>query len=255
MRALWLLAILLGLAACSARPAPQAAGVAVRFADSDPHDWDGSAPWHYPVHGIDVSRYQGDVDWSRVGAAGITFAYIKATEGADVADTHFARNWAGARQAGMPRGAYHFYYFCRSAIEQAVWFVRQVPKEPGALPPVLDMEWNHASRTCRHRPGAEAVRREMRAYLDHVGRHYGRRPVVYATVDFYRDNELWRLEGQEFWLRSVAGHPSTTYPGQDWRFWQYTGTGLVSGIVGRTDINVFSGSTAEWRAWLARNRV
>ena len=86
-----------------------------------------------------------------------------------------------------------------------------------------------------------------------IGRHYGKRPVIYTTVDFYRENELWRVAAYEFWLRSVADHPSGTYPGQSWTFWQYTGTGLVPGIDGATDINLFGGSQIQWAQWVARN--
>ena len=84
-------------------------------------------------------------------ASGASFAFIKATEGGDVLDPRFAGNWAAARRAGLPRGAYHFFYFCRPAIEQARWFIAHVPKDPSALPPVLDVEWNHLSPTCRRR--------------------------------------------------------------------------------------------------------
>jgi hypothetical protein len=73
--------------------------------------------------------------------------------------------------------------------------------------------------------------------------------VVYTTVDFYRENGIGALPGTEFWLRSVAGHPSTVYPGQRWTFWQYTGTGLVPGIHGPVDINVFAGSVVDWKRW------
>ena len=69
-------------------------------------------------------------------ASGVAFAFIKATEGGDHADDRFADNWAAARAAGMPRGAYHYYYFCRPALEQAAWFMSHVPKDPAALPPV-----------------------------------------------------------------------------------------------------------------------
>jgi lysozyme len=252
------LALALALAACGGpRPEPPSRSTAssgLRFADSDPHDWTDRTPWHYPVHGVDVSRWQGDVDWRRVRASGADFAFIKATEGGDVVDPRFADNWAGAGRAGLPRGAYHFYYFCRPAAEQAAWFIRHVPRDRTALPPVLDMEWNHKSRTCPHRPDAGTVRAEMRVFLAALTRHYGKRPIVYSTVDFYRDNHLWEVRGHGgFWLRSVAGHPSVTYPGQPWTFWQYTGTGVVDGIAGEADINVFAGSRPQWSAWVASN--
>lgn len=221
-----------------------------RYGDNDPHDWTGRAPWDYPVHGIDVSKFQREIDWHAVRRAGIQFAFIKATEGGDMVDDRFRDNWQAARRAGVKRGAYHFYYFCRPAIEQARWFVRHVPREKGALPPVLDMEWNHKSPTCKLRPSAAIVRREMGVFLDFMRRHYKQKPIVYTTVDFYRDNELSRLDGPEFWLRSVADHPDITYPGQEWTFWQYTGTGQMPGVEGDTDINVFRGSKQAWDKWL-----
>lgn len=227
-------------------------GPALRFADADPHDWVGIAPWHYPVHGIDVSRYQGDIDWNRVRAARISFAYIKATEGGDVVDNRFLDNWQKARQAGVPRGAYHYYYFCRTAAEQAAWFHANVPRDATALPPVLDIEWTHKSKTCPMRPDPAKVRSEMAVFLKTLTQAYGKRPVIYSTVDFYADNELWRVGGYEFWLRSVAGHPSETYPQQSWALWQYTGTGMVDGIDGLTDLNVFAGTPAQFQTWASR---
>ena len=233
----------------SAPEASRSIAGAPRFGDADPHDWDGVHPGHYPVHGVDVSKYQGDIDWGRVRASGIDFAFIKATEGGDHTDDMFRRNWDAARAAGMPRGAYHYYYFCRPASEQAAWFIRHVPREPGALPPALDLEWNHKSKTCPWRPDPATVRREALFFLQALTAYYGKRPVIYTTVDFYRDNDLGRLPGFHFWLRSVAGHPEEVYPGQRWAFWQYTGTGLVEGVDGLTDINVFGGTRSQWAAF------
>lgn len=253
MRGVLLVGLLCLLASCGGSEpeaqASRAAGGVPRFGDADPHEWDGVKPWHYPVHGIDVSKYQGTIDWWAARNSGISFAFIKATEGGDHTDERFAENWAGAAAAGVPRGAYHFYYFCRTAEEQARWFMEHVQVDRRALPPVLDIEWNHQSRTCPRRPDAETVRSQMHEYLATVGRHYGKRPIIYTTVDFYHENELWRIRDYHFWLRSVAGHPSDVYSGQDWAFWQYTGTGLVSGISGLTDINVFAGSPEQWMRW------
>ncbi|QCO57472.1 hypothetical protein EOK75_17310 (plasmid) [Pseudorhodobacter turbinis] len=147
---------------------------------------------------------------------------------------------------------HNIFYFCRPAIEQARWFIRHVPRSAGALPPVLDMEWNAHSPTCTKRPNAAHVRREAKIFMDALERHYGQRPIIYTTVDFYADNQMGRISGAEFWLRSVAGHPSKTYPGQRWTFWQYSGTGIAPGIAGKVDLNAFAGSAAEWARWLAR---
>ncbi len=222
-----------------------------QFSDAKPHDWDGRNPDSYAVHGIDASRWQGEVDWKTAQANGVSFAFFKATEGGDIVDPAFDTYWKGAGAAGIPRGAYHFFYFCRPAIEQARWYIRHVPRSRGALPPVLDMEWNAHSPTCTSRPDAAHVRREAKIFMDALERHYGQRPIIYTTVDFFTDNQMGRLSGYDFWLRSVAGHPSKIYPGQSWRFWQYTGTGLAPGIKGKVDLNVFSGSRGDWQNWLA----
>lgn len=245
---------LAALAACGG-PGERAAGIPHRFRDLDPYDWRGITPAHHEVHGIDVSRWQGSIDWPRVAGGGVSFAFVKATEGGDVADPAFRTNWRGAARAGIPRGAYHFYYLCRAATEQAAWFIANVPREAGALPPVLDIEWNHASRNCRTRPDPAVIRAEIATFQRIVGAHYGQRPILYTTVDFWRDNDLRRLPGEEFWLRSVAGHPRQTFPGQRWSFWQYTGTGVVPGIDGAADLNTFAGTSADWSGWLARRRL
>ena len=224
-----------------------------RFSDNDPHDWTGNTPWRYAVHGADVSKYQTSVDWRQAKASGISFAFVKATEGGDRVDDFFAEHWSATRAAGVPRSAYHFYYFCRPAAQQAAWFIRNVPRDKTALPPVLDMEWNPQSPTCKLRPPAQTVRSEMRTFLEIIERHYGKKPIIYTSVDFFDDNGLATFHGYPYWLRSVAGHPRDKYGGHPFTFWQYTGTGVVPGIDGNADISVFNGSEAAWRKWLAAN--
>lgn len=253
MRTLPLLLVLL-LAACggTSRQAQEETITVTssNFSDADPTDWTGRSPHRYPVHGVDLSRFQTQVDWTTARANGVNFAFIKATEGGDMLDPMFESHWRTAGRAGVKRGAYHFFYHCRPAAEQARWFIRHVPKVPGALPPVLDMEWTPTSPTCTIRRDGATIRDEARIFMEIVARHYGQRPIIYTTVDFYEDTELWRLGGAEFWLRSVAGHPGEVYGGKDWSFWQYTSTGVVPGIAGKVDINVFAGSKANWARWL-----
>lgn len=224
------------------------------YGDNDPHEWAGRSPTDYEVHGTDVSKYQGPVDWKQAKESGISFAFVKATEGGDRVDDLFAEHWRATRAVGVPRSAYHFFYFCRPASEQAEWFIRHVPRERGMLPPTLDMEWNAASPSCKLRPDAETVRSEMRVWLSMVERHYGKRPIIYTSPDFFEDNGLSAFRGYQFWLRSVAGHPTTRYGSHPFAFWQYTGTGVVPGIRGNADINVFNGSQAAWRKWLKAHR-
>jgi lysozyme len=203
-------------------------------------------PSSYPIHGIDVSYYQGTIDWPRVRANGTTFAYIKATEGGDVADQRFDQNWQEARAAGLQRGAYHFYYFCRPVEEQIAWFEAHVPVDPDALPPALDMEWNPQSRTCRIHPPREKILADMKRFLDELERHYGKRPVIYSSIDFHRDVLEGAFDDYPFWLRSVKTFPAKRYGDRRWHFWQYMEKGSLPGIAGFVDKNAFAGTHADW---------
>ena len=252
------LSLMLTLVACARAPRQEAAGgptpqvTAANFGDADPHPELQGQPDRYPVHGIDVSRFQGQVNWSEARANGVNFAFLKATEGGDAVDPLFMSHWQGAAAAGVLRGGYHVFYHCRPAIEQARWFIAHVPRQAGALPPVLDVEWTPTSPTCRSRRAPETIRAEVRVYLAAVSRHYNQRPIVYATLDFFHDNDLGQIAGADFWLRSVAAPMAAAYPGQSWTFWQYSSTGLVPGISGKVDLNAFAGSAADWQNWLAR---
>lgn len=208
----------------------------------------------HEIHGIDVAKYQGDIDWAQVRASGVGFAFIKATEGTDRIDEKFQANWAGAKAAGVPRGAYHFSYWCTPMSQQFESFRRLVPNEPDALPPVLDLEWNHQSPTCPKKVPKEQALAEVRAWLALAERHYGKRPIIYVDIPFYRDvMASGELADYPVWVRSVAAPPQARYPGRRWAFWQYTARGRVAGINAEVDRNVFAGSREEWRRLVASN--
>ena len=261
LRSRLILLMLLALAACGSPggnepPAEPGVLFAARFGDNDPIDFGSANPRRLPVHGIDAARFQPAIDWTAARSAGANFVFLKATEGGDLLDPMFEDHWRGATRAGLARGAYHFYYFCTPPEVQARWFIRNVPRSPGMLPPVLDMEWNPFSPTCATvRPPAAEVRDQMRRWIEIVTAHYGQRPIIYTTPKFYAENELNRLRGYDFWLRSTAKPPAETFPGQPWRFWQYSATGVVAGVSGDVDLNVFSGSREDWQSWLARRQV
>ncbi|MEO8245040.1 MAG: GH25 family lysozyme [bacterium] len=220
--------------------------IAPQFGDLKPHPAIGDRPLRYAVHGVDLSRYQSGIDWQLARGSGVNFVFIKATEGGDGFDPLFPSHWTHSAEAGVKRGAYHLFYHCRPAIEQARWFIAHVPRDPTALPPVLDMEWTPTSPTCRIRRPAAEIRAEARIFLAAVTRHYGQRPILYSTPDFFTDNDLGQLSGVTFWLRSVAAPVGEVYPRQGWSFWQYSGTGTVPGIPGKVDLNVFGGSAQDW---------
>ena len=215
-------------AASSASISTRVALAYPRFDDNKPHEWQAKKPTHYAVHGTDVSKYQRSIDWHTAKRSGISFAFVKATEGGDRVDDYFDEHWSSTRAAGVPR-------------------------EKGSLPPILDMEWNPDSPTCKLRPPAATVRSEMKTFLEIVERHYGKKPIIYTSIDFFDDNALSTFRGYPYWLRSVAGHPTEKYGEHPFTFWQYTGTGVVPGIRGNADINVFNGSATAWNKWLRAN--
>ena len=200
-----------------------------------------------PIQGIDVSYWQGDIDWQKVGESGVHFAFIKATEGGDHFDPKFHENWHGAKRAGVARGAYHFMYWCRPAHEQVLWFMLNVPADSDALPPVLDLEWNSHSKTCPHSIPRDKALAKIKIMLEAMQAHSGKRPIIYTDPKFHREVLEGEFTDYHFWLRSVAAKPETIYRGRNWAFWQFTTTGRVPGIQGGVDRNSFYGSRAEWQ--------
>jgi lysozyme len=208
-------------------------------------------PRDYPIHGIDVSKFQGDIDWSKVADSGVKFAWIKATEGGDRLDDRFQANWTGAKDAGIPRGAYHFVYWCRPPMEEMAFFEQNAPIEPDALPPVLDVEATPTSPTCHRHLTEDGAIAEMKVMLEEMERHYGKRPIIYTTLDFY---EAILSDGAfsdyPIWVRSTKYHPSVKYGSRNWRFWQYQSDASVPGIRGHVDRDAFSGTRQQWEAFL-----
>jgi lysozyme len=236
---------------------PERVGSIARYplkGDADPHPGVKEAK-SFAVHGIDISKWQGAINWEAVRGAGTRFVFIKATEGGDHLDEKFAENWQGAKAAGIPRAAYHFVYWCRPGHEQAQFFTQHIPNDPDALPPVLDVEWNGHSRTCPRKVAPEKARAKMRVMLEELEQLTGKRPIIYTDITFHAEV----IEGTDefdkypFWIRSVAAPPRERYTNRPWSFWQYTTTGRVPGIKGDVDRNVFAGSDKEWKQFLKAN--
>src|SRR6185437_1321356 len=167
--------------------------------------------------------------WPAVARHGVSFAYVKATEGVEGRDVQFSRNWEGARRAGIRVGAYHYFLFCRSGRAQAHNFLDATPRSHSTLPPAVDLE---AWSSCRGRPAGAEVRRELDAYLQVVEAHEGRRAVLYVTPGFYAAYRAY-LPKRPMWRRSIRAQPS-----ESWAFWQYRSRGRVAGIHTNVDLNV-----------------
>jgi len=201
------------------------------------------AAFQYEVRGVDISHHQGPIDWDALRADGIDFAYIKASEGGNFNDPRFSRNWYAAEQAGMLRGAYHFFTPCRSGEVQAQNFIRVVPEDPNALPPVLDAE--HMG-PCRDSPMVKDVAAEIGVFLKTVQAHFGKRPIIYTTREFHDAYLVGKFANERFWVRSLLLSPR--FRKDQWVFWQYHNRGRRRGIEGPVDLNAFRGTRAELAA-------
>ncbi len=194
----------------------------------------------YKVRGVDVSDHQGSIDWKRLKAGKVDFAFIKATEGGDFVDASFAGNWLAAGNAGVPRGAYHFFTQCRTGLVQAQNFISIVPIDPDALPPVVDVE--HMG-PCTQGPAVADVSAEIETYLDEVEAHFGKRPILYTTQEFHDAYLVGKFASERFWIRNLGFPPP--FRDQQWVFWQYHNRGQRDGVTGPVDLNVFRGTLAE----------
>lgn len=204
----------------------------------------------YPVRGIDISSYQGDVDWDVLASQDIDFAYIKATEGSKSTDSRFAANWAGAARTDLLIGAYHFVSFESSGEAQAAHVIETVPAG-AALPIALDLEYY--GDFFAHPPTRAQVDAILGPLLRLLEEHYGAPPVIYATSSAYDRYLSGGYPDNPIWIRSIV-LPATLEDGRDWAIWQYSDHDRLKGYVGveqYIDMNVFDGTREELAA-LAR---
>jgi lysozyme len=205
--------------------------------------------------GIDVSHHNGTVDWPKVAASGQTFVYVKASEGTTFKDPKFVENVRGAQQAGLLVGAYHYMNAdtIEAAQNEAANFAAAMISAGGAsrleLPPVLDYEENPSgiSKT--------EINKVARAFLTTIARLTGRMPMVYSGNDFAGQfaSDLGRYP---LWVARYSSVPPWSVNAWiRWTFWQYSQTGKVAGIQGAVDLNVYSGTWSELKAWTAAQSI
>ena len=201
----------------------------------------------YPIHGVDVSHYQGEIDWSVLAAQDIQFVYMKATEGSTHVDECFEKNYREARQTELRVGAYHFFSFDSPGISQAENFIKTVEFFGGMLPPVVDVEFYGNKEA--NPPDPKEVCLQLKAYLDAVEEVYGLKPIIYATYESWELYIEKQFDDYPLWIRDIWNHPRDSV---DWTLWQYTNRGRLKGFSGEesyVDLNVFKGTMDEWEQW------
>ncbi|GAB2448843.1 lysozyme [Streptomyces incanus] len=201
------------------------------------------------VQGIDVSHWQGAINWTSVRNSGIQFAWMKATEGTGHKDPSFNTNYPAAHNAGVIRGAYHFALpNASNGATQANYFASSGggwSRDNLTLPGVLDIEHNPYGAMCY---GLSTT--QMRTWIDDFHTTYksrtGRDAVIYTTASWWNTctgNWTGMSAKSPLWV----AHWTTTSPTlpsgfPTWTVWQYTSTGSVGGVAGTVDRNQFNGS-------------
>lgn len=201
---------------------------------------DAKYPEGYEIHGIDISHYQGKIDWDLLRNAMITrcplrFVIVKSTEGADHVDENFRENFHFARETGFLRGAYHFWSNKTPAKKQARFFIEQVHLEEGDLPPILDVEHKPQDKTIAE------LQEQILEWLQIMEQHYHTKPIIYTYYRFkqqFLDDE--RFDRYPYWIAHYYVD-RMEYDGP-WKFWQHTDAGRLPGIRGNVDLDIYNGS-------------
>ncbi len=200
----------------------------------------------YPVRGVDVSRYQGHIDWNILASNDICFAFIKATEGSTHVDSCFQYNYEESRKTSLRIGVYHFFSYDSEGQTQADNYIAVVEKTDDMLPPVIDLEFYGDKE--QNPPSRDQVRKELAIMLDRLEEHYGMRPIIYATEKSYALYLADAFQEYDIWIRNVVTAPHLSDHRQ-WTFWQYTDREKLEGYQGDEkyiDMNVFNGNMEDF---------
>lgn len=186
------------------------------------------------LRGIDASHHQGPIDWTKVAADDIEFAYLKASEGSTFTDPRFADNRRQALAAGLRVGGYHYFSICSPGAPQARHFISVLGSQGDrrtTLPPAVDLE---LGGNCATPPGRADLLHEVKVFIDAVEKATGRDLVVYAYPDFEERYHLTAALDRRLWVRLLGAKE----PGSDWWMWQKSDDATVDGLSGGVDLNL-----------------
>ncbi|MFC4211115.1 glycoside hydrolase family 25 protein [Pedobacter lithocola] len=206
-------------------------------------------PKNYSIHGIDVSYYQGKINWQKVKSmkdddVSIRFAFIKATEGILQVDPYFQRNWREAPKAGIICGAYHFFRPKRNGKAQAKFFLQVVNIEKGDLPPVVDVESLDGISPLK-------MRAELSDFLNYIEMKTKVKPIVYTGLKFYEDYLEGDFDDYPLWIAHYY-QPKLRLDKSKWKFWQHSDKAKINGIGHVVDFNAFNGDSTALARMLVR---
>ena len=190
------------------------------------------------VVGIDVSQYQGKINWKEVRTVENTFpigfVFIRATVGSDKVDNEFRNNWMGSKENGIIHGAYHYYRPNENSLAQANNFIATVKLQKGDLPPVLDIEQLPKNQSL------DSLKVGLRRWLVKVEDHYKIKPIIYSGEKYYDNFLKEEFSEYTFWIANYNFFVEDIK--EDWLFWQFTEKATITGISGNVDLNIYNGT-------------
>lgn len=199
----------------------------------------------YPIGGIDISAHNGDIDFHAAVADGVQFVWIKATEGADFRDRRFSANHKKAGEAGLKRGAYHFFRFDKDGVEQAINLLETVDDRDLEMGVAVDVE----SSGNPDGIDDDLVKERLAAMVDYLNLR-GLAPTLYCNKRDYYRYMADSLPGNSLWICSFSSDPIAA----PWTFWQYNHKGSIRGVKGKVDLNVFGGKVSEWNDFISKQQ-
>lgn len=202
----------------------------------------------FEVKGVDVSEYQGEVDWDKIKEQNIDFAFIKATEGSKGKDDSFDKNYEKLKNMDILLGLYHFFSFESLGEEQADNYIKvvgNIENDENLMLPIIDIEYYSYYKKAK--PHKEWVTKELQKMLEKLEKTYRVKPIIYTTMEFYKEYIESEFLEYDIWIRNILTKPKLE--NRDWKFWQYTGRGRLEGYNGEEkyiDLNVFNGSKEDF---------
>lgn len=190
------------------------------------------------IFGIDVSQYQGTIDWENVEAIEeqfeLKFVIVRATAGSNKVDTKFKRNWRNLTESLYIQGAYHYYRPDENSTDQANNFIENVKLRKGHLPPILDIEKMPKGQSM------DKLKEGLQNWLTIVEKHYGVQPIIYTGEKYYEDFLREDFPNYQFWIANY--NPWKEKIEDEYLMWQFTEKAQLHGINELVDVNVFNGN-------------
>jgi lysozyme len=199
------------------------------------------------LKGIDVSHYQGAIDWAQVNKSDVEFVFIKATQGKNTVDPHFKANWQGSKQVNLLRGVYHYLDPSIDATKQAQHFLATTESHFGELPPVVDIE-------AFEKQSAADVVKSLTAYISVINKVSLCAPIIYSSSGFLNDLKYEDFGEHILWLADYNPTPKIPHGWKVWTFWQFKSNGKIQGIASDVDVSYFARDRAALEAMTCKKK-